>query len=315
VRVSRPDLQERAMQLREQRLPFVLARVVRATKPTSAKPGDEAIVHSDGSIEGFVGGTCAESTVRAESLALLESREPVLLRITPDADGAVGETEPGTRTVHNPCLSGGALEIFLEPVVPAPLVLVHGAGPVAGVLEILGGGMSYRVDDFDAELLGEAEAVVLAAHGRDEIAVLEGALDANVPYVALVASRRRGDAVLAELAGTRPDLHAGDRVHTPAGLDIGAKTAAEIAISILAQIIQERAHRRKRIPGPALSVAATAVDPVCGMAVAAVEPSLQIQHAGTTYYFCGSGCLRAFSAEPGAFLSAAPAVPTAPTAP
>ena len=117
--------------------------------------------------------------------------------------------------MHNPCLSGGALEIFLEPVVPAPLVLCTATGPIAGALEILGGGMSYRVDDVRRGAARGAEAVVLAAHGRDEIAVLEGALDADVPYVALVASRRRGDAVLAELAGTRPDLHAGDRVHTP----------------------------------------------------------------------------------------------------
>ncbi len=306
--MSRPDLEERAHELRAQRLPFVLARVVKAMRPTSAKPGDEAIIHSDGSIEGFVGGTCAESTVRAQSLALLETREPLLLRITPDEE-AVGETgDPGTLTVHNPCLSGGVLEIFLEPVVPAPLVLVHGSGPIADALAALGGAMAYRVTGFDPDLAAGADAVVLAAHGRDELPVLERALDAGVPYVALVASRRRGGAVLDELAGARPDLHAADRIHTPAGLDIGARTPAEVGISILAQIVQERAHRHTRAPAAPV-VAPTAVDPVCEMTVAAVDTSLRLDHQGTTYYFCGAGCLRAFSADPAAFLTAAAARP------
>ena len=126
--MTRADLDERAAQLRAAGQPFVRARVVLAHKPTSAKPGDEAIVHADGSIEGFVGGTCAESTVRAQSLRLLGAPAPLLLRIRPDAGPDPDRADPdgGTLTVHNPCLSGGALEIFLDPVVPPPLVLVHG---------------------------------------------------------------------------------------------------------------------------------------------------------------------------------------------
>ncbi len=147
---------------------------------------------------------------------------------------------------------------------------------------------------------------MIAAHGRDELPVLERALDAGVPYVALVASRRRGGAVLDELASARPDLHAADRIHTPAGLDIGAKTAAEVGISILAEIVQERAHRRTRASAEPV-IAATAVDPVCGMTVAAVDSALHLEHGDTVYYFCGPGCLRAFSADPASFLTPAAA--------
>jgi xanthine dehydrogenase accessory factor len=107
--MSRPDLTARAAALRAQRVPFVHVRVVLAENPTSAKPGDEALVLTDGTMEGFVGGTCAETTVRSQSLALFDSGDATLLRITPEPD----HDQPGYRFVHNPCLSGGTIELFL----------------------------------------------------------------------------------------------------------------------------------------------------------------------------------------------------------
>jgi xanthine dehydrogenase accessory factor len=304
--VSRADLEIRATQLRGQGVPFVRARVVLAEKPTSAKAGDEAIIHADGSIEGFVGGTCAETTVRAQSLMLLDSKQPLLLRITPTEEilGAAGVSGgAGTMTVHNPCLSGGTLEIFLDPVVPAPLVQVHGDGPIAQALVRLAGELEYRVSATDDAAAGGALAVIAASHGRDEMDVLAAALDAGVPYIALVASRRRGAGVLAELAAVRPDLAPVlDRVHSPAGLDIGARTAAEIALSILAEVVSVRVRSPSggaSVPEPVAPT--TAVDPVCGMTVAAVESSLHLDHDGVRVFFCGAGCLRAFSANPAGY--------------
>ena len=304
--MSRADLDVRATQLRGQGVPFVRARVVLAEKPTSAKPGDQAIIHADGSIEGFVGGTCAETTVRAQSLMLLDSKQPLLLRITPteDADqGTNGVAANGSMTVHNPCLSGGTLEIFLEPVVPAPLVLIHGDGPVAQALREIGGQLEYRVAGVTPGAVVGALAVVVASHGRDEIEVLSSALDAHVPYIALVASRRRGSAVLTDLAQVRPDLATDvDRVHSPAGLDIGARTAAEIALSILAEVVAARVRSPSgTFPPPVEPAATTAIDPVCGMTVAAVETSLHLDHGGRRVYLCGPGCLRAFSADPAGY--------------
>ena len=182
----------------------------------------------------------------------------------------------------------------------------------------LAGELEYRVTAVDRQAIGGALAVVVASHGREEVDVLAAALDADVPYIGLVASRRRGAGVLAELAEARPDLArtAPGRVHSPAGLDIGARTASEIALSILAEVVATRLHsaapkdpaadRAKlgpvRAPRAATaSVTTTAIDPVCGMTVAAVESSLHLDHEGERYYFCGPGCLRAFSANPAGF--------------
>lgn len=238
--------EHKTAELRSRRTPYVLATVVRAERPTSAKTGDRALVLPDGTMEGFVGGECAESAVRDQALRLLRSGESTLLRITPDADYApsrsaggaggrpAGDME-GLVTVSNPCLSGGTLDVFLETVIPPALVHVYGDGPVARAIVDVG-----RAAGFDARPAGTADppapdaaAVVVATHGRDEEAVLTAALKAGVPYIGLIASRRRGAAVTSA-------LEHGDRVHTPAGLDIGARTAPEIALSVLAEITAER---------------------------------------------------------------------------
>ncbi len=302
--MSRPELAQRAADLRAERVPFVHATVVLADRPTSAKPGDEAIVFGDGTIEGFVGGTCAESTVRAQSLARLDSGEPLLLRITaaPEPEPA---DEPNKLSVHNPCLSGGTLEIFLEPVVPAPLLLVHGDSPIAMALVSLGERLGYQVSSTDDGLdPADAAAVVCASHGRDEEQVLTAALGAGVEYVGLVASRKRGESVVASLD---VDEAARARVHTPAGLDIGARRPEEVALSILAEIVAER----RRVSGrpveeavaPAAEQPGIATDPVCGMSVATVETSLHLDHEDVRYWFCGTGCLRAFAADPGGYIT------------
>jgi xanthine dehydrogenase accessory factor len=297
---------DRAAALRAERVPFVHARVVRAQRPTSAKPGDEAIVFADGTIEGFVGGTCAESTVRAQSLRLLDSGEPLLLRISPDPVEGTEAAAEGALTVHNPCLSGGTIEIFLEPVVPAPLVLVHGDSPIARALTSVGDLLGYRVTSWDESALTSTPvaAVVIASHGRDEETVVTAALSAGIPYIGLVASRKRGETVLASVRATEAD---GGRVHTPAGLDIGARTPEEVAVSILAEIVAERRRPSGRpvaAPAGPSSAANIAVDPVCGMSVAAVDASLHLDHDGVRYWFCGTGCLRAFGADPAGYLSA-----------
>ena len=297
-----PDLAARGSELRRARAAYVHARVVAAEKPTSAKPGAEAIVLADGTIEGFVGGACAESTVRAQALTLLDSGETLLLRITPEPEAP----RPGSLTVHNPCLSGGTLEVFLEPVIPAPLVVVVGDTPIARALLDLVGPLGHAGASYAGTLPADAAAVVVATHGRDEEAVLGEALRAEVPYVGLVASRKRGEAVLSSL-----DVCASmtAQVHTPAGLDIGARTPEEVALSILAEIISTRPRQSGRPVaegaqgGERLPTVESAIDPVCGMSVAMVDASLHLDHEEVRYWFCGSGCLRAFAADPHAYLS------------
>lgn len=294
------DMRDRAEELRTAGVPFVHARVVLAERPTSAKPGDEAIVMSDGTIEGFVGGQCAESTIRAQGLDVLADGEPRLVRIAPVPEpGQAGKT-----VVHNPCLSGGTLEIFLEPVLPAPVVVVLGDAPIARAMVEVGAALGYAVQAWsaDADLAG-VDAVVAASHGADEEQVLLAALAADVPYIGLIASRKRGAAVLDSLDITCCQR---DRIHTPAGLDLGARTAPEIALSVLAQIIAERPRPNAEAGTTAETQAVQiAIDPVCGMTVAAVDSTLHIDIDGARTWFCCASCREAFVTDPARYAPSA----------
>lgn len=295
------ELREKAEQLQADRVPFVHARVVLAERPTSAKPGDEAIVLADGTIEGFVGGQCALATLRAQGLAVLESRETMLLRIAPSPE----PDQPGRTIVHNPCQSGGTLEIFMEPVLPAPLVRILGTTPIAASLARVGAALGYDMESWDSGCcegtpdLTTTDAVVVASHGNGEEAVLEAAVKSGVPYIGLVASRKRGAAVLASLDLTDEQK---EHIRTPAGMDIGARTAEEVALSILAEVIAQRTGEPRAMAAP--SSVQTAVDPVCHMDVVMVPTSLHAEVDGETWWFCCQGCLDRFAANPAAFAQA-----------
>jgi xanthine dehydrogenase accessory factor len=275
----------RIQELTASRKPFVHATVVRAQEPTSARPGDDAVVLADGSIEGFVGGVCAESSVRAAAVDTLTTESPLLLRVLP-SDAPDFPESPGAMVVSNPCHSGGALEIFLRPVLPKPLFGVVGNTPIARAIADLARFLEYEVIS-DRDYTGAA-AVVVAGLGRDEEAALRGALDARVGYVALVASRKRGAVVLDGMDLSEEERA---RIHTPAGIDIGARTPQEIALSILAEVV--RARRTEGLAAPvAPDRPMQAVDPICGMTVV-VGPDTP--HAGD-HWFCCQGCLDTFLA-------------------
>lgn len=287
------ELAQLAQRLASERVPFVTATVIRARQPTSVRAGDSAVVLADGAIEGFVGGVCATSSVRLHSLRVMETGEPVLLRLMPGDEEQVEESDAVDGTViveRNPCLSGGALEIFLEPRLPSARVLIVGDAPIARALKDLARASDYDVVVADAD---EAEpgsgdaAVVVASHGSGEERVLGEALTAGVPYVALVASRVRGAAVRAALEV--PD-ELRQQLHTPAGLDIGARTPAEIAIAILAQLVAEHHAPPKAAGTPVIVRAAPTTDPVCGIEVAVSDATPHLDTPGGRVYFCCAGC-------------------------
>jgi xanthine dehydrogenase accessory factor len=271
-------------QLLADRVPFVTATVVRASKPTSVRPGDAALVYADGTIEGFVGGVCAQASVRLHAARALETGEAVLLRLLPGA-GADDERD-GVVVAHNPCLSGGALEIFLDPQLAAPRLLIAGDTPIARALADVAGAAGYAVARGGAPQASDA-ALVVASHGVDEEEALARALQAGVGYVALVASPRRGAAVVDAL-DVDPALRA--LVHTPAGLDIGARNPADIAISILAEMIAERTTHAPASP-------ATAIDPVCGMQVVVGDATPSLCIGNERVYFCCEGCRATYADE------------------
>lgn len=293
-------LAERIAQLIAQRRPFVQATVVRAQCPTSTRPGDSAIVHPDGTIEGFVGGQCAEGSVRSAALDVHERGEATLLRILPDEAHEFPDT-PGARTTINPCLSGGAIEVYLEPKIPPARVSVVGNTPIADALASLGAPLGFAIErpalGEEADAATGATAVIIASHGRGEEAAIRAALGAGVGFIGLVASRTRGDAVIGSLALGEEERQ---RVTSPVGIDIGARTAEEIAVSILAELV--RAVRVGGLTAPADPMPdagdragadtrpATAIDPVCGMTVVVDDDTPHLGHDGVDHWYCNPGC-------------------------
>ena len=287
-----PAIEARMRELLTGRVPFVHVTVVRAEKPTSVRAGDDAIVLADGSIEGFVGGVCAEGSVRAAALAALADGETLLLRVLPDTTEAF-PASPGARVVTNPCLSGGAMEMFLE-----PLLRVVGDTPIAHAVRVMAGSLGFDVDDgTDPE--PSAVAVIVSSLGRGEHEPIRTALDAGVRFVGLVASRRRGQSVLDDVELTDEERA---RVRTPVGLWIGAKTAEEIALSIMAEVVQAIRTQGLTAPvsvaPPAVSVV-TVIDPVCGMTVTVGADTPHLHRGNAEHWFCCTGCRDRFAAEVG----------------
>jgi xanthine dehydrogenase accessory factor len=309
-------LARRAEQLGAEGAAFVTATVVHVQRPASVEPGNVALVLADGTIEGFVGGMCSEHSVRAYALQALESGNAVLLRILPfseDGEGSPSDqvaAEDGAVVVQNPCLSGGVIEVFLEPVLPAPRVLVVGETPTAAAILLIGAQLGLDAVSVKGDALDPRPgdlALVVAAHGRDELHTLRRGLEAGLPYIGLVASPKRGTGVIAELRGDGVSESEIARIDVPAGIDIGARTPAEIALSILARIVAVRRDERTVAAGQTRSAvvagadasqpAPLAIDPICGMTVAAVAGTLSLTYDGETTYFCCEGCKSKFEAQ------------------
>ncbi len=323
------DFFAEAHALRQGGEPFATATVVRVEPPTSGKPGDRAIVTLDGELRGWIGGSCAKPTVVKEALAALTEGRSRLIRLSSEPEDQAPREGITDRSMT--CFSGGTMEIFIEPNPPRPRLLIAGDQGAARALATLGKAMGYQVfgvagagelspadqmvagSEAIAEHVHPLTAVVVATHGdHDEIA-LEAALRSDAPYVGLVASPRRAESIRKYLKVRGIDEQRLAALHAPAGLDIGAREPEEIAVSILAQIIQLRgAAGRFEWRGAAVgaedgSEAAaapeTAVDPVCGMSVEVAGAAHRYEHEGATYYFCCAGCLTRFSAEPERFLA------------
>jgi xanthine dehydrogenase accessory factor len=313
------DYLHKACSLQNAGQPFALATVVRAERPTSAKAGAKAIITADGALTGWVGGSCAQPTVIREALKALEDGLPRFVRLTPPEKMGRG-VQDGVIEVALTCISGGTLEVYIEPHLPQSQLVVIGHLPIAEALTALGKGLGYRVTvmglDATLERFPHADLVldrldfsqlqlptltlthiVVATHGNYDEEALEWALNTDAGYVALVASRKRAEAVLQYLRETGLPEDRLTRLKYPAGLDIGASAPEEIALSILAEIVQ----LRRQSPISHLSssaVPAEAIDPVCGMTVEIATARYVAAHAGETYYFCSAGCKRAFEKEP-----------------
>jgi xanthine dehydrogenase accessory factor len=288
--VSQNDLLERVSELRRAGRPFVMATVVRCVRPASAKPGDRAVLYEDGHTEGWVGGGCVHASIRKEAAAALADGQPRLVRFSPEP-----HEEAGVVIYPMTCHSGGTLDIFLEPVLPQPDLVILGESPVADALAILAPPLGFSVHSSLDEAHTADTWVVSAAMSSDEdVPALRRAVEEDVAYVALVASRRRAAALVDELRADGASPAALDRLKAPAGLDIGARTPAEIALSILAEIVQRRRARAGASAPDPLRQSNVATDPICGMEVEVVSAKWTAEKDGQTFYFCAPGCRRAF---------------------
>jgi xanthine dehydrogenase accessory factor len=301
---------------------FALATVIWRQSPSSSQPGSRAIITAEGELHGWIGGACAEPVVIREAQQVIaQGTARLLLLGTPEQFGAA--VPDGMTVIPISCQSEGALEVYIEPVLPVPHLVIIGDSPMARTLVSLAAALGWRADlvrgpDFATATADERSMIIVATQGHDDEDVLERAVAARPAYLGLVGSRRRGATVLGYLADRGVPQHQLDRVRVPAGLDLGSTTHQEIAVAILAELVQLRASgalagsKVRPAAGPArqagsegiqpASRPAAAVDPVCGMTVT-VEPSARpVSREGVEYYFCCAGCRRAFEQDPDAYV-------------
>lgn len=324
------DLLEQVLALKGQDKPFVQATVVACRPPTSAKPGAKAIVQADGSFYGWVGGSCAQPLVVQESLKALGDGEARVVVLSPHPEEMYFGLE-GVVSIPMTCQSEGTLAIYLEPYLPRPQLVVVGNSPMARSLVSQGAGLGFRVTACDPfatrELFPVADSriqdlaaikdgvgprshVVVATMGHYDEEALEAVLGCSAGYVGLVASPRRGRAVIEFLKGRGVPAEDLERVKYPAGLDVGAETPEEIALSILTEIVQKMRAAGGGITLETMvagaetenrSESATAVDPICKMTVSTAESRYLTTYRDETYYFCCLGCLTEFEKEPASY--------------
>jgi xanthine dehydrogenase accessory factor len=297
--------------------PFALATVVRRQPASSSQPGDGALITSSGEFHGWLGGSCTQPTVVREALAALADGAPRLIALSPDP---AAERRPGVLVFPMTCHSGGSVDIYIEPVLPAARFVIFGVSPVARALSRLARAMDFTVDVADPAAARETFpdaariwteggpppavggsppfAVVATMGDRDEEAVLE-AVATRPAYLGVVASRKRFAQIREALLRRGASAEAVERVRSPAGLDIGARTPEEIAVSILAEVVKVRRERGEEAGEPeAAPGAAEARDPICGMTVAVETARHRAEAFGRTYYFCCAGCRERFLASP-----------------
>ena len=312
------DVLDLAVELRRTGEAFALATVVRCERPTSAKPGAKALIRGDGVVTGWVGGACAEPVVVREALKALGDGQPRLVALVGEG-GAEARRVEGLVPYPMTCHSGGTLEIYVEPFVPKPLLVLVGHGPVLEALAALGRATDFdvvplAVDAAHEELgrlsLGPSASVVVGTHGSGDEEALEQILSGGAGHVSLIASRKRAAAITRTLAqrGVADDRIR--RLHAPAGLDIGATTPAEIAVSILAEVIQHRrsdaAAAAVRREEPERDAMREETDPVCGMLVDVGSARYRSETPQGITYFCCLGCKEAFDREPQRFAASRP---------
>jgi xanthine dehydrogenase accessory factor len=313
----------KASELRAADCPFAVAIVVKYQPPVSGKPGDKAIIQPDGKVWGWIGGGCVQPLVIREALQAIKEGSSRIVHIAPSTES---EPEMGSVNYAMSCHGGGALDVYIEPVLPKSRILIFGRSLAAQSLSKLGKAVGYGIGvvsggatrelfpdaDFIAKEItsgkihnGSETFIVVATQGEHDEEALEQALSTDAGYISFIASRAKAQKVIGLLAekGASPQILG--RIKAPAGLSIGTSSPQEMAVSIIAEIIQAQ----KRYPpessrqeefGPE-EVSQSATDPVCGMAIGVGESIYRSEYEGKSIYFCCAGCKQTFDRQPEAF--------------
>jgi xanthine dehydrogenase accessory factor len=324
----RPDLLHLGSDLAKRGEAFALATVVRREPPHSARVGDAALITQGGAFHGWLGGSCTQPVVVREALRALADGRPRLIALSPDPSA---DRRPGVEAFPMTCHSGGSVDIYIEPQLPAPRLVVLGVSPVAQALTRLAHAVGYTVDAVDPEAdratFPEADRVftsleepqlrlrpgargaqlfaVVATMGQMDEEAVAAALALESVYVAVVTSPRRFGLIRTTLLARGVTVEDLERVRAPAGLDIGARTPEEIAVSIIAEIVQVlRAAGPPDLVEAAAPPPGEARDPVCGMTVATATAAHRADFGGRTYYFCCGGCRERFLSNPAVYVAA-----------
>lgn len=322
---------DKAASLSANNVPFATAHIVRRKNPSSGKPGDKAIITQEGNIYGWIGGGCTRGIVLKEALLAMRDRKPRMVFISPDAKEA---TSDATRIYNMTCQSGGEVEVYIEPVMPQPQLLIFGSSHIAMALAKLAHTMEYQVQavmssvdsslfpgadqvhelaKFDGKDLIALPYVIVCTQGEGDADALAKALRLDAPYLAFVASRKKANGTYRELRAKGFEFKQMAHIKTPAGLDIGAKTPYEVAVSILAEIIQD--FRQPKEEEGDMNTKETApvemknedyyINPVCNIPVLKASAKHVLEHEGEKVYFCCDGCKVSFEKTPGEYLSKA----------
>ncbi len=316
---------QKASELLAEALPFALATVVRRERPTSGEPGDKAIITPDGNFLGWIGGSCAQPTVLKEAQRALADGEPRLVVLTPNQNE---ESREGTELYRMSCYSGGTMEIYIEPYLPEPQLLVCGVSPAAEALVKIGKAVGFKVFLIDplamaekfpdadviltrieAEKLGNSREryAVVATNGNWDEEAIKDLMGVSLDYLGFVASKKRFQEIVSRLSEDGIPREKLELIKCPAGLDMPVRTFPEVALSIVAEIVTIRRGRvekgvasqiRKELVAPEI-----AEDPVCHMSVDSQTARHSLDFGGVIYYFCNAHCKKSFEKDPGKYLS------------
>lgn len=300
-----------------------LAVIVRRDAPTSGKPGDKALITSDGTVHGWIGGGCTKGIVIKEAREAIKQGTPRLVKIQPGLDAP---ELAGVKNYKMTCMSGGTVEVYVEPIMPKAKLKIFGRSHIARALSKIGNAAGFSItvvsDLADAEMFEDAEEIinlknyepnktalefcVVCTQGEDDEKSLLQAIKTGTDYISFVSSHKKANSVLMALKREGISHDQLVRIKTPAGLDINAKTPEEVAISILAQIIEHRRNYEKVNEDQSVDQDGISsdlyVNPVCNIPVQKSTAKHVLEYNDEKVYFCCDGCKESFEKEPEAYM-------------